>query len=144
MASGVSLLLDVAATIQIASNGDDGSSTATYGSAVSINLDSFEPSESITTADHSGGQDLDELHRATKRTGTVEIGFKWGPQGVGAVNVANLTVGARVKITAAVALGTGFGNVVEGIITDASHAFAGPSTGSITIKPYGKRVVIGS
>jgi hypothetical protein len=142
MASGVSLLLDVAATIAIATDGDTGSSTTTYGTPVSINIDSFDVNRSLTTADHSGGQDLDELTRTTKRGGTVEVGFKWGPQGVGAINVANLVIGARVKITAAVALGTGFGNIVEGIITDDSHSFAGPSTGKITIRPYGKALAV--
>lgn len=140
MSVGVSLLEDVAATIAI-STANDGlpEASAAYGNAYTIAVNKISPSASINTADHSSGQDFDEWHRVTKRAGSCEIEFMYGPQGGTNTNlVASLSVGQRAKLVITAGLGTFVGGgIVRGLITDVAIDFAGPSTCKITLKPTG-------
>ena len=133
----ISLLEDTIVNLYLpTANGGDSGVRATWGSAVLYGVDKINQKGSLTTADHSAGQNPQPINRGTKFDGEVTIEMKAfvdATQG----NMG-MFVGEQIKVVGVATLATHtMTSTIIGIITDIEIEISGPSTYKVTIKPYG-------
>jgi hypothetical protein len=134
-ASAISLLEDTsgACTLSYQAGVGDTGVLSTFATSVIVNVDKISIKRTMTTADHSGGQNPEEINRATKFTGSADVELKLYVD----ANPTIFKVGLQVQLAVVATIGADSLTVtLQGIITDADPEFSGPSTFKITIKPY--------
>lgn len=132
---GVSLLEDCqgAVTLSYQAGVGDTGVLSTFATSVIVNVDKISIKRSMNSADHSGGQNPEEIHRATKFTGSADVEMKLYVD----ANAGIFAAGLQVKLTTVATIGShNVTATLQGILTDVDIEIAGPSTFKLSIKPY--------
>ena len=131
--AAVSLLEDTVATLSYTVGTGDTGVVSTFATTTLVNIDKASVKRSMNTADHSGGQNPEEIHRGTKFTTSTDLELKLYVDAIMPV----LRVGLQIQLVTVATMNAHTITVtVTGIITDVDLEFAGPSTMKLSMKPY--------
>jgi len=135
--SALSLLIDCACSMRFSAF--DAGGGETYGTAVSFKADKVAVKKSISTADHSTGQDAWENHRITKYGYEVTVETKLyaqtPPTTYTLLNGLQSNDLGWITVTS-----TGAGFTARGVITSVEADYAGPSTLRFSLIAHGTAV----
>lgn len=132
--AAVNILQDCTCSISFSANDVGGGET--YSGAVSFKADKISVKETVSSADHSTGQDEVENHRKTKSSWEITVETKLYPQ-TPPSTYALLTALRSNDLGKLTVTSTGAGVVGEGLIMGVNVDYAGPSTLQFSLKSHG-------
>jgi len=132
--AAVSLLLDCQCSILFSASDQGGGES--YSGAVSFKADKVTVKESISSADHSTGQDTVENYRKGKISWEISVETKLYPQ-TGPSTYTLLQSLRANDLGKLIVTCTGAGVTGQGLIENVEVDYAGPSTLKFGIKAHG-------
>lgn len=133
--SAISLLQDTVVTFYAGSEpvGDTGVLQPSWGSGTTAYIDKMTVKQTMSTADHSAGQNPNPIYRATKYDYQTDVEMKLFDDSTQKA----IFLGQQFKIVGVSTINSVTRTVtLLGIITDIEEEHGTPSTWKFTMKPY--------